>query len=293
MRLEQAQAELYQRGGRSEEERRSAQNAVDARRNELDLAKELQDEARETARIENDALEAKLAGNMRLSEILTRQLNTEMAARKAELGGQPELAQQIRERGRLEQEGSDFGAAYDSRRGRLLSDRARVEAGQTMRRSAMLQATALARFRRQGGLVDPKYDLNGNLESGIDPNTGERRAPNADEQAMIDKQRRADQIDRYKHAGASERARMEGSLGTADEHAAARGIALAEINTATPSILINLAHGTFAVRAARPSRRPAASRIKSRKTRPRRMPKTRPPTRAPTASRPWLATSPR
>jgi hypothetical protein len=225
-----AQAEMDLTEQRSKEERDIAEIKYRSAQLALTNAQREQDMAMETARISNEALEARLHGEARLSEIMTRKLNVEQQALKAERSGQPELAQQIRQQGQLQQEASDFGAAYDPRRGRLLSDRARLEAGQKIRRDAELQATSLAKFRRQGGLVDPKFDGNLNLVSGIDPNTGERRSPTPEEQAMIDKQNHDDLISKFKSSGSAEQLRMQ-TLGSDAEKAAAKDALNGSANT--------------------------------------------------------------
>lgn len=209
LKLEQAQQELYMRGGRSPEDNQAAQNAVDAAQNELKFAKEIHDEQQKRDEDARSSLELRLAGETRLADILDRQSRYESEARAAERAGDKDRAERIREMGRLEQEQSDFNSAYDASHGRLYSDHDRMRAGQLERYNARRQGNALSRFQRQGGLVDPHYDSDGNLLSGVDPHTGQRRPPTSDERSMIDQRHAQDMLDRYKRAGAAEKLRLD------------------------------------------------------------------------------------
>jgi len=150
------------------------------------------------------AMEERIAGHTRLGRIIERNARTEAEAAAAERAGNPDEAKQIRARARLEALSDSFSEAYSPSSGKLKSTRSRFREMQGRLKAERNQADALGKFRETGGLLNVHRGLDGEILSGVDPLTGERRAPNSDELGMMAEQASKNAASRFKSAGKAE-----------------------------------------------------------------------------------------
>lgn len=158
----------------------------------LRLAKEEFEISEKTANLMTAAFRERIFGNERVAASLERQAQAAAAIARAERAGNPAEAARIRRQADLVEQAVRFDDYIDPETGRPIprSERNR-RMKEEQRRNRRKQKSA-EQYNRNGGLDNVHKDTMGNIISGIDPTTGERRAPNAAEREAISKQMRDD-----------------------------------------------------------------------------------------------------